>query len=476
MGNLRIETITPIPPEVAVGAGTAMFVDGSCIATSPISELEIVLAGRRTPAMGWRMAEPGPRTGRGYWWAVLRVDPVVRDKEVSLELVARLEDGSTASADLGRLWLHDRRSGPDPAEVAEPSAAIARSGEPLVAICMATFEPELQLFDRQIASIRSQTHRNWICVISDDGSSQLTLEAIRRSLGDDDRFVLSPAPRNEGHYRNFERALMMVPPRARYVAFSDQDDRWDADKLSSLLAGLVPGSKLVYSDMRLVDERGSLLAETYWTVRRNNFEDFGSMVLANTVTGAAALFDAELLARALPFPPRHSALFHDHWIAQIAMTLGPLSYVDRPLYDYVQHSSAALGHDRANGRGRYSRPPLRRLGESARRLRAQGYRPAWRAPYFNVFCRVLVASIALQARCGDVLNRDQLAVLERISDSPRGIAWLLRRSFRDLAGADETLGRERKILAGFAWRRTALARRRYIELRRRLHEGAPDGP
>ena len=35
---------------------------------------------------------------------------------------------------------------------------------------MATFEPEQELFERQVASLREQTHRNWLCVLSDDAS------------------------------------------------------------------------------------------------------------------------------------------------------------------------------------------------------------------------------------------------------------------------------------------------------------------
>jgi glycosyltransferase involved in cell wall biosynthesis len=332
---------------------------------------------------------------------------------------------------------------------------------------MATYEPDPRFFRRQIESIRAQTHGRWICLISDDASSAVSLAEIETALAGDRRFAVSSAPANAGHYRNFERALGMVPPEADYIAFSDQDDFWHPDKIEALLAGLAPGSPLVYSDMRLVGEDGELYADTYWTVRRNNYSDFASLVLANTVTGAASLFDAALLERALPFPPRHSALFHDHWIAQVAMAVGPLSYVDRPLHDYVQHGGAAIGHLAANGRGRYSGSVHERLLASLRNLRARGYRPAWRAPYFNIYCRVLLAAEVLRARCGDVLSPEQRSVLDRLSDSSGGIAWMLARSTRDLWGANETLGRERAILAGFAWRRVALTRRWARERRAR---------
>lgn len=458
---LVLETVTPLPAEVAVGAGTALFVDGVCVGRAPIRRLDLIIEDRVQPAMGWGMAEPGGRSKGGYWWGVLPIPPVERPRAVPLELRAQLADGSEQRAPLGDLQLTLERSAPDLAGFEQPEAELGDGdGEgPLVAICMATFEPDPELFRRQIDSIRAQTHRRWICLISDDASSPEALTAIERVLAEDRRFAVSSSAANAGHYRNFERALMMAPPSARYIAFSDQDDVWHPDKLTSLIAGMQPGSHLVYSDMRLVGERGEVFADTYWTMRRNNHTDFASLVLANTVTGAASMFDSGLLERALPFPPRHSALFHDHWIAQIAMALGPISYVDRPLHDYVQHDSAALGHMAANGRGRYSGGVHERTLAAFRNLRARGYRPAWRAPYFNIFCRVLLTSQALRARCGDVLSAAQLGVLDRISDSPQGIVWLLGRSTRDLWGADETLGRERAILAGFLWRRVAVLRR-----------------
>ena len=51
----------------------------------------------------------------------------------------------------------------------------------------------------------------------------------------------------------------------------------------------------MYSDARIVDEDGELLAETYWQERRNNHDDIASVLMANSVTGAASLFRRELL-------------------------------------------------------------------------------------------------------------------------------------------------------------------------------------
>ena len=72
------------------------------------------------------------------------------------------------------------------------------------------------------------------------------------------------ADNRAGFYLNFERALRSVPGEAEYVAFADQDDRWDADKLETLIAALGDGDALVHSDARVVSADGELIAATMW--------------------------------------------------------------------------------------------------------------------------------------------------------------------------------------------------------------------
>ena len=72
------------------------------------------------------------------------------------------------------------------------------------------------------------------------------------------------------------------------------------------------------------------------------------MLIANTVTGAASLMRREVVEGALPFPEVPGEQYHDHWLGLVAMSLGEIAYVDRPLYDYVQHGGALLGHAAAN--------------------------------------------------------------------------------------------------------------------------------
>ena len=173
-----------------------------------------------------------------------------------------------------------------------------------MAVCMATFNPPPELLRRQLDSIRAQTHRNWVCVISDDCSSPESFAALEEAVADDPRFVVSRSPERLHFYRNFERALGLAPAGADFVAMADQDDAWHPDKLETLLAE-IGGAQLVYSDARIIDREGELISDTYWSIRRPNHENLLSLLMANSVTGAASLFRRDLLdlRAALPAAP-----------------------------------------------------------------------------------------------------------------------------------------------------------------------------
>ena len=330
------------------------------------------------------------------------------------------------------------------------------AGLPRVAIAMATFNPDRELFGRQVESIRAQTGCDWHCFISDDHSGADGLAVIEEVIEGDGRFTLSRSPSNLGFYRNFERALGMVPADFDLIALSDQDDVWHEDKLSSLADGIGEAG-LVYSDQRLVDEQGNLIAPTYWTTRKNCWDDLISLLIANTVTGAASMIRRSLLDLALPFPELPGEQYHDHWLALIALASGEISYIDRPLYDYVQHRGAVLGHEKANA-------GLNRFGW--RRLDPRRWREilgGWASAYFDVYLRLRgLAQVTLDRTEGRI-DRHKKKELERFIGSDRSLAgmlWLALRPLRRFWGHSETLGMERVLVRGILYRHLAAIKRR----------------
>lgn len=328
--------------------------------------------------------------------------------------------------------------------------------KPGIAIAMATFNPDRELFAKQVDSIRGQQGCDWHCFVSDDCSEPEEFAAIEELLAGDERFTLSRSESNLGFYRNFERALSLVPEGFELIALSDQDDVWHADKLATL-ADAIGDSALVYSDQRLVDDAGNLIAPTYWTSRQNSWEDLISLLVANTVTGAASMIRRDLLELALPFPELPGEQYHDHWLALVALASDGISYVDRPLYDYVQHGGAVLGHEKANA-------GLHRFGW--RRLDPRRWREilgGWASAYFDVYLRLRgLAQVTLE-RTGDRIDDHNRAELERFAGSDRsasGLIWLGLRPLRRLWGKSETLGMERVLVRGILYRHLVAVKRR----------------
>jgi hypothetical protein len=228
----------------------------------------------------------------------------------------------------------------------------------------------------------------------------------------------------------------MTPAEAEFVTLCDQDDRWYPEKLERLIGG-IGGAQLAYSDARIVSPDGEVVRPSYWTERRNNHTNFGSLLLANSVTGAASLFRRELLADVLPFPPLLAKGFHDHWLALVAMARGEIAYLDEPLYDYVQHGGAVIGHLGANRR---PRPIRQHLIERLRKPTGGS-----RAVYYYDWHQQLLFCEVLRLRCWDRMTPSKRRTLTRLRSADSGVAglaWLLGRRARRLWGNNETLDRE----------------------------------
>ncbi len=327
-----------------------------------------------------------------------------------------------------------------------------RPGEGSIAICMATYNPEPTMLRQQIRSIQAQSVEDWLCFISDDSSTPDFFQNLVAEIRGDDRFVLSQAPQRLGVYRNFERALSMVPAGINYVALSDQDDDWFPNKLAVLRDHLHrPGVQLAYSDFRIVDERGAVVADSLWRSRKNSFERVDLLGVFNTVTGAAAMFPRELLTRALPFPPMLGAAWHDHWLTLLALSRGELAYVDEALFDHVHHGRNVSGDI-------FNKMPGRRRLRLPRRRSAEATLDLYRHHYLFGVRYIENLAEHLQARVGSQASRDKQCQIDRLvhlSRSSRSLAWVTTLAAHRLRPDDFMPSRSRDLLRGILYARAS---------------------
>lgn len=474
---------SPLPGELYLGKGTVLPLRGWCYSRDArLRSLDVLVGDIVTPVPNhsWGRTDvfreqvpdhdlSGNSLLSGFE-CVLSFPVAAADRDEELALRATLENGEIIERPLGRIQLRVGY-GAIPTAVNWPSEGLR------VAICMATFRAPFELFQTQIASLQAQTYTNWVCIISDDNTSNEHWDRVRVAVRGDARFVLFQNRTRLNFYDNFQNALNRAPADADFIALCDQDDVWHPDKIETLLAAVRDGHELVFSDARVVDEGGRVRSETFWSKRQNNYTDLPALMVANTVTGAASLFRASLLPDILPFPRQLGPAFHDHWIGLVALLKGSIGYVDRPLYDYVQHTEGVIGHNYRKGTGVLA--ALATLARAARRPRqvvtvATQLLKQAAEDHVYVTQKVVLARTLLMRH--PTLPLERRATLERFGRYDTSMRAALDEKVAALRGRRQTLNLEGLLLwsmAGARLRNYAMGRKQGKLVRERISNLPP---
>ena len=214
-----------------------------------------------------------------------------------------------------------------------------------VAILMGSYNGGLYITE-QLDSIESQTVKNWRLVVSDDGSSDATLDLIQSFMKrcGSEKVEIRQGPRL-GFCQNFLRMACDPAIRADFYAFCDQDDVWMPHKLEvavDYLAAL-PNQDLphVYCG-RTAYVRDDLKPYAYsplFVFPRS----FRNALIQSIAGGNTMVFNQaakDLLEQVGPVPSPS----HDWWLYQLVTGAGGDVYYDpEPTILYRQHDHALVG-------------------------------------------------------------------------------------------------------------------------------------
>jgi len=204
-----------------------------------------------------------------------------------------------------------------------------------VSIAMCTYNGE-RFLKEQIDSILNQSYKNFELIITDDCSSDKTIEIIKEYLKHDDRIKLFQNEKNLGFIKNFEKAISLCS--GEYIALADQDDIWKGNKLEVFLKEL-KDNVLIYSDAILIDKNSKelgreLIRSTDKELVRGRCNK--AFIHSNCVSGNTLMFKKELVQYILPIPENMS--FHDIWIAFVASSYGTITYTDESMTYYRRYA------------------------------------------------------------------------------------------------------------------------------------------
>lgn len=204
----------------------------------------------------------------------------------------------------------------------------------MISVCIATYNGE-RFIREQMASILAQLSAEDEVIVSDDGSTDRTLEYIRAFRSPIVRIVQNRG--EHGYTPNFENALREA--KGDYIFLSDQDDVWKPEKVKTCLEYLKKYS-LVISDADIVDREGKLLFNSFFEMRHSH-RGFLPNLVRFSFLGCCLAFRRELRDKALPFPPNHYMSTHDNWITMVGMTFFRVKVTDEKLVSYRRHDANA---------------------------------------------------------------------------------------------------------------------------------------
>lgn len=157
------------------------------------------------------------------------------------------------------------------------------------------------LIEETLQSVRSQSHRNLDIIVVDDGSTDATVDVVKRHIAADSRIRLIrqanagvAAARNTG----------WKAAKSDIISFVDADDIWSVTKTQVQLEALraSKGAGLVYSWYVIIDEESRVTLQWDWELYQGEVLDI--LLVDNFIgNGSSVMVTRQALEQAGGFEP-----------------------------------------------------------------------------------------------------------------------------------------------------------------------------
>lgn len=200
-------------------------------------------------------------------------------------------------------------------------------------MAMATYNGE-KYIEEQIKTVLKNLSEDDELIISDDGSTDKTLDIVKGFEDSRIKTVLGP---KAGVKKNFENAIRHCI--GKYIFLCDQDDIWMDGKVARVLKEFnSPKVKAVVHNCTLINDNGGKLLDSYFDYRKSGPGRFKNF-MKNSYMGCCMAFDSSIKEKILPIPD--DIEMHDQWIGLIAEKCGKSVFIDEKLILYRRHEDNA---------------------------------------------------------------------------------------------------------------------------------------
>ncbi|HEY5589375.1 MAG TPA: glycosyltransferase family 2 protein [Candidatus Paceibacterota bacterium] len=249
----------------------------------------------------------------------------------------------------------------------------------MVEILLSTFQSEMYL-EEQIDSLINQTYTDWKLLIRDDGSTDNTVEIIKRYNKNypDKIKILVGVNENLGVINSFE--LLLRNSTANYIMFCDHDDVWFPEKIEWSLKKMIQIEIenpelpiLIHTDLTLVNYNNTqIIHNSFWKSSKLNpklLSKFNYLGVCNGITGCTILINRYAIEICLPFSKY--VQMHDSWISLCISKYGLISYINKPTIFYRQHKTNQIGAQKIDDISQYLKDKIRDVKNVIKRNKSQ---------------------------------------------------------------------------------------------------------
>jgi glycosyltransferase involved in cell wall biosynthesis len=219
---------------------------------------------------------------------------------------------------------------------------IAETFEPeQVTVLLSTYNGS-QFLQQQLTSLYEQSYPNIKILVRDDGSTDSSRELLANEhlKGAIEQLA---EHNNVGATRSFFTLLAhAAQSKTAYIAFCDQDDVWQANKIAqavSVLSSVADRPALYCSRLEIVNEHLHTLALS----AKPRKIGFGNALVENIAVGCTMVLNRKamdlLCQQSLP----SEVYIHDWWCYLVIAGFGEVIFDDNALIKYRQHGGNAIG-------------------------------------------------------------------------------------------------------------------------------------
>lgn len=208
-----------------------------------------------------------------------------------------------------------------------------------VQVLMSSYNGE-KYIEEQIDSILKQVGIDIQLFIRDDGSTDKTIQIIRKKSREYPKKIQLVCGHNIGYKKSFMDLVYMCPDSYDYYAFADQDDVWLKDKIQKGIEQIKKEDSkypvLYYGMMTQVDNKLRVMKD------QQNFKavpNYKMILFQNFAQGSTIIFNNSLLVMIKKYKANFEVA-HDIWLPLVADFTGKVIGDKNSYILYRRHSSA----------------------------------------------------------------------------------------------------------------------------------------